>query len=96
MSEHPRHSLTTARMQQLATVLELVRLGHGVSLVPKMAAVADTSPGRVYRKLSGPPPTRTLAMAWNRMRYKTKVFHRFAGVLRGAAPSGGPEDRGPP
>ena len=75
----------TARIQQLATIQELVRLGHGVSLVPAMAARADTHAGRVYRSLSGDKPTRTVALAWNRMRYQSKLFSRFAAALREAA-----------
>jgi len=72
----------TARMHQLTTVLELVRLGHGVSLVPAMAARADTSPGRVYRPIAGEKPTRTLAVVWNTHRYQTLLAKRFVQVLR--------------
>ncbi len=72
----------TARIQQLATVQELVRLGHGVSLVPAMAARADAHPGRAYRSLDGDRPTRTVALVWNRMRYQSKLFARFVASLR--------------
>lgn len=72
----------TARIQQLATVQELVRLGHGVSLVPAMAARADGHPGRAYRSLDGDRPTRTVALVWNRMRYQSKLFARFVASLR--------------
>lgn len=74
--------LTTTKMQQLTTVLELVRLGHGVSLVPEMAARTDASQERVYRPIAGDKPTRTLALAWNEHRYQTKLVKRFAEVLR--------------
>ena len=74
--------LVTAHMHQLTTVLELVRLGHGVSLIPAMAARADTSKGRVYRPISGDKPTRTVAMAWHPQRFHGRLFERFAAVLR--------------
>lgn len=80
-----RHALApvvTARLHQLGTVLELVRLGHGVSLVPAMAAAADRHPGRVYRSLSGGKPTRTVAAVWNTMRFRSPLFETFLAELR--------------
>ncbi|MCU0705902.1 MAG: LysR family transcriptional regulator [Fimbriiglobus sp.] len=74
--------LVTARMHQLTTVLELVRLGHGVSLIPAMAAAADPSKHRVYRPISGEKPTRTVAVGWNPRRYQSSVFGKFVEVLR--------------
>ena len=40
-TRHAVAPVVTARMHQLGTALELVRLGHGVTLVPAMAAAAD-------------------------------------------------------
>lgn len=81
--------VVTAHMHQLTTVLELVRLGHGVSLVPEMTARADASPHRVYRPIAGDKPTRTLAVGWNPHRYQTKLMKRFAATLRATRPGGG-------
>lgn len=84
MSFCARHSaspLVTARSHQLLTVLELVRLGQGVSLVPAMAVPEGRDKGRVYRSLVGDKPTRTIALAWNRMRYQTQLFKRFVEFL---------------
>ncbi len=84
MSFCARHSaapLVTARSHQLLTVLELVRLGQGVSLVPAMAVPTVKDTGREYRPLSGEKPTRTIALAWNRMRYQTQIFKRFVEFL---------------
>lgn len=50
------------RTTQLATVLEFVRLGLGVSLVPAMAAACDTSGERSYLQLSRKQPTREIAL----------------------------------
>ena len=55
----------------------LVRLGQGVSLVPAMAVPKGRDDGREYRSLTGDKPTRTIALAWNRMRYQTQLFKRF-------------------
>jgi LysR family transcriptional regulator, hydrogen peroxide-inducible genes activator len=84
MSFCARHSaspLVTARSHQLLTVLELVRLGQGVSLVPAMAVPKGRDDGRKYRSLSGDKPSRTVALAWNRMRYQNQLFKRFVEFL---------------
>lgn len=79
-----RHALApvvTAQLHQLATVLELVRLGHGLSFIPEMAARADRAESLVYRSLSGDRPTRTLAVVWSKLRYQSPLFQRFVGEL---------------
>jgi LysR family hydrogen peroxide-inducible transcriptional activator len=84
MSFCARHSaspLIAAKSHQLLTVLELVRLGQGVSLIPAMAVPKGRDEGREYRSLAGDKPTRTVALAWNRMRYQTQLFKRFVTFL---------------
>ena len=84
MSFCARHSalpFVTARSHQLLTVLELVRLGQGVSLIPAMAVPKGRDEGREYRSLAGDKPSRTVAVAWNRMRYQTQLFQRFVEFL---------------
>ena len=78
---HAASPLITGRGHQLLTVLELVRLGQGVSLIPAMAVPKGPDEGREYRSLSGDKPTRTIALAWNRMRYQTQLFQRFVQFL---------------
>lgn len=70
------------RTSQLATVQELVSLGHGISMVPAMAREIDRSESRVYRSLSGPKPTRTIAVSWNPYRFQSKLAHAFLETLR--------------
>jgi LysR family hydrogen peroxide-inducible transcriptional activator len=82
---HAASPLITARGHQLLTVLELVRLGQGVSLIPAMAVPKRRDAGREYRSLSGDKPRRTVALAWNRMHYQTQLFKRFVEFLSGAA-----------
>jgi LysR family hydrogen peroxide-inducible transcriptional activator len=74
---HAASPVVTAKSHQLLTVLELVRLGQGVSLIPAMAVPKGRDHGREYRSLSGDKPTRTIALAWNRMHYQTQLFKRF-------------------
>ena len=71
------HPVSVERTAQLCTVQELVELGHGVSLVPHMARVRDTSAARVYRSLSGHRPTRTIALISNPYRYHSHIVRRF-------------------
>lgn len=69
--------VSVERTSQLATVQELVALGHGVSFIPRMARVLDTSPRRVYRSLSGEPPERTIAAVWNPYRFQSRLMQAF-------------------
>lgn len=70
------------RTNQLATVQELVSLGHGVSMIPEMARRLDHSDRRVYRSLDGEKPTRTIAMVWNPYRFQSKLLTRFKQQVR--------------
>jgi LysR family hydrogen peroxide-inducible transcriptional activator len=74
--------VTVERTSQLATVQELVSLGHGVSIVPAMARKIDTSEQRVYRSFSGEKPQRTVAMMWNSYRFQSKAVKMLMEHLR--------------
>jgi LysR family hydrogen peroxide-inducible transcriptional activator len=74
--------LITSRISQLATLQELVALGQGISLIPRMARELDTSPLRIYRSLSGDKPTRTICVAWHKQHFQSRVFQRFVAWLR--------------
>lgn len=74
--------LAVERTSQLATVQELVSLGHGISLVPEMARAVDSSNRRVYRSLAGPKPTRPIALAWNPYRFQSKLLELFKRHVR--------------
>ena len=69
--------LSVERTSQLATVQELVALGHGLSLVPAMARRLDDSPSRAYRSLSPEPPRRTIAAVWNPDRFQSRLCQAF-------------------
>lgn len=71
---------------QLATVLELVALGHGVSIVPEMARRLDLGTTRVYRSLGSQPPTRTIAMLWNPERFQSNAMKALMAHTRSESP----------
>lgn len=74
--------VTVERTSQLATVQELVALGHGVSIVPAMARKIDTSEQRIYRSFTGEKPQRTIAMMWNSYRFQSKAVKALMEHLR--------------
>lgn len=81
------------RTAQLATVLEMVGLGLGVSLVPEMAARADTSGVRAYLRVRGGEPKRAIALARRSDRALPRPAIALAGLLRsGMAGAGRGED----
>lgn len=80
------------RTTQLATVQEMVALGLGVSLCPKMAADADSSKRRAYlplrREKQSPAGEansnragRTISIAWRKGRIKSTLAAAFANIL---------------
>jgi LysR family hydrogen peroxide-inducible transcriptional activator len=72
----------TCRSAQLLTVQELVGAGHGVSLIPEMAAKADRSKRIHYRSLAGAQPMRTVAMVRHRQRYLSPLVRDLMDLLR--------------
>lgn len=74
--------LTMERTSQLAMLQELVSLGHGVSLIPQMAALIDRSPERVYRSLAGVRPKRSVVLVTNPYRYASRLQNSFFEAMR--------------
>jgi LysR family hydrogen peroxide-inducible transcriptional activator len=68
------------RSTQLPTVLSLVGLGLGVSIVPEMAAQHDADPSRVYRPLQG-RPEREIAIVRRTDRSVSVLCRRFLELL---------------
>jgi LysR family hydrogen peroxide-inducible transcriptional activator len=66
---------------QLATVLELVSLSHGISLIPEMTRQCDTSHSREYRSLAGIKPMRTVVLVWNPYRFQSRLSESFRKML---------------
>ena len=74
--------VTVEHTSQLATVEELVALGHGVSLIPQMARHLDNSNRRIYRSLTSPAPTRSVVLVWNPYRFQSRLVERFKECVR--------------
>jgi LysR family hydrogen peroxide-inducible transcriptional activator len=74
-TRHRLSPLVTARIHQLAMLLELVRLGHGVSFVPRMAAAKKD--GVVFRSLDGEPPRRWVGAVWAKARVQSRLAKEF-------------------
>ncbi len=77
--------IVVERASQLATVEELVALGHGVSLIPRMARAVDDTRRRVYRSVTNPKPSRTIVLVTNPDRYHSRLMTRFCACVREAA-----------
>ncbi|TWU02565.1 LysR family transcriptional regulator [Stieleria varia] len=77
------HPVAVERTSQLAMVQELVSLSHGVSMIPAMAKKLDTSKRRVYRRLHGIKPTRTIVAVWNPYRFQSRLLTAFRENLLG-------------
>ncbi len=72
---------TACHAAQLATVLELVRLGLGVSLVPAMAAAKHSSEGLRYARLKRDRPTRAIGVATKAGRTRTALADRLVALV---------------
>lgn len=71
------------RSAQLSTVLALVELGQGISLVPRMARpIQKQVTSVVFRELAEGAPSRTIAAVWHKGRYHSKAGKVFLEILR--------------
>lgn len=74
--------VTIERTNQLATIQELVALGHGISIIPVMAQRLDKGKRRIYRNFAGEQPTRTIALLQNPYRYEHRFVRMFKEHMR--------------
>jgi LysR family hydrogen peroxide-inducible transcriptional activator len=70
------------RCSQTATVKDLVALGTGVSILPRIAFKPEDKKTLVYRELSGRAPTREVVVIRHLQRYQTMGAEQFLKVLR--------------
>ena len=70
------------RGDQLATIRELVAQGMGLSMIPQMAANADTSRRRLYRPIHPDPPSRQVVVAALSDRFQTNAARAMIAELR--------------
>jgi len=79
--------LVMERTSQLMMVQELVSLGHGVSMIPRMARETDRSGDRIYRSISPVRPTRKICVVWDARRFHGRIHAEFLARIRAVAPS---------
>jgi len=70
------------RMTQIETLLEFVRLGLGVSIVPAMTADHDHHPGRAYLPFKASPPSRPIAVIRRAGRTQSPAAVRLVELLK--------------
>jgi LysR family hydrogen peroxide-inducible transcriptional activator len=70
------------RSAQIATILSLIALGQGVSILPEMARAADRTGKLVYRPLADDGPRRTVAVICHRHYYHSPLAEEFLSGLR--------------
>ena len=81
-----RESLATLGASSLATLIELVAAGQGVTLVPRMCTTVVAANGRVrLMPLAAPEPSRTIGLVWRRSSAREQVFDAIAQLVRAAA-----------
>jgi LysR family hydrogen peroxide-inducible transcriptional activator len=76
------------RTTQLATIVELVGAGVGISIVPEMAAAAHGDGSCQFVRFAGDPPSRQLGVAWRRDRSRSLLARRFVELLTAQLASG--------
>lgn len=64
------------------TLLALVAVGMGVTLVPRLAARGDGDPAPRFVELAPPRPTRTLGLVWRRQGHLSPATRTFVAVAR--------------
>jgi LysR family hydrogen peroxide-inducible transcriptional activator len=84
-SSHQELSATS-----LATVMQMVANGYGITLVPEIAAAVEARDDRIRLVRFGKPePTRTIGLAWRRTTSRKQDFVVLAGEVARIIRSGG-------
>lgn len=79
------------RATSLATLVQMVRSGAGVTILPELGAWAEAARADlVLRPFAPPVPHRTLALAWRRTSPADEALREIAGCLRQAYPRAAP------
>lgn len=70
------------RTWNLSTIQHCVSFGNGVSLVPLMMVLTDTTNSCAYRPIKGRSPKRTVVAAWHRDRKLSRLAREFIGMVK--------------
>ncbi|MFS4437383.1 LysR substrate-binding domain-containing protein [Paracoccaceae bacterium GXU_MW_L88] len=82
MSSAPPRDLMEG--SSLATLVQMVGAGIGVTLIPDMAVPVETASAGVSVARLSPPPTRTIGMVWRKTTPLTDHLQQIAGILKTA------------
>jgi len=86
------------RASSLATLIQMVASGLGLTLLPESVAASEVRPsdGIVLRRFRDPEPTRTIGLVWRRASDRGDAFATLGDELCAASPLGGHGARGSP
>lgn len=80
--DHDFEPRISHRCGQLATAKSLTALGVGITVLPKSARSATDPEGLIFRKFTGPAPTRDIALVRHRRRHLGRGAQLFAEAAR--------------
>jgi LysR family hydrogen peroxide-inducible transcriptional activator len=82
----PRDSAAALGSTSLATVMQMVANGYGVTLVPEIAADAEVRDERVtLKRFRAPEPGRTIGLAWRKTSPRRRDFAALGEAVNQAA-----------
>lgn len=77
---------TDLRATSLATLVQMVSSGGGVTLLPKLAVDVENRRGQLeIRPIAGKPPSRSIALVWRHGSPREDVFRAVAATSKRAA-----------
>jgi LysR family hydrogen peroxide-inducible transcriptional activator len=80
----------------LATVMQMVANGYGITLVPRVAVDVDSRDERIrLLRFADPEPTRTIGLAWRRTSPRKEDFAALGQLIVETLGSGGKEAAAP-
>ena len=85
--EHKVSPDIVCQTAQLSTVKGCVESGLGISMVPKMSAVAEREGKCTYFSIAKQPPTRAIVAAWHRGRARSFLAKAFVENVRATCES---------
>jgi LysR family hydrogen peroxide-inducible transcriptional activator len=81
-----RDSATALGSTSLATVMQMVANGYGVTLVPEIATDVEVRDKRVtLKRFAAPEPGRTIGLAWRKTSPRSRDFQALGKAVRSAA-----------
>ncbi len=72
------------RASSLATLVEMVASGVGVTLLPRLAEASVLREGLVLRRFAAPEPRRTIGLAWRARSPRVEAFRALGALMQPA------------